>query len=116
MQISKDFISLLPFCDTPKTLFISETLPCYAENIERRPIRYILDSLKKKNWSEGLYAKTCDLDQIKRYKNPDGHYKNDFDENQFRQWVKSIEDNTAICELEQNCWKRCFCSSREKNT
>lgn len=46
---------------------------------------------------EGLYVNKIDLDKVKRYKSRDGHYKNDFDARQFLEWVKSIEENTALC-------------------
>lgn len=96
----KYLISLLPLVSTPTMLFYSDKLPCLSIKIERTPIKFILDKLKRKCWTEGLYAKKKDLAQIKRYKNSKSQYKNDFDERQYLTWVKAIEENTAICEME----------------
>ena len=49
---------------------------------------------------EGLYVTKNDLGKINRYKSPDGSYKNDFDTKQFCRWVKTIENNTAICDMQ----------------
>src|SRR5471030_3062043 len=98
--MSDNFISLLPLCATPTTLLVGDRLPCHAAKIESMPIKYILSELKRGTWVEGLYAPKKDLARIKRYKNPDGCYRNDFDEKQFLSWIKSIEDNTVICEME----------------
>ncbi len=95
-----DFISLLPFYSTPASFLLGDGLPCSAAKIEDTPIENILLKLKRKAWAEGLYVKKNDLSRIKRYKDSNGHYMNDFNEKQFLQWVRTIEDNTAICEME----------------
>ena len=56
--------------------------------------------MNRQVWAEGLYVRKDDLDRVKRYKNPDGSYKNDFDLKQFLGWVKTIEKNTALCNME----------------
>lgn len=98
--IPENYISLLPNCISPSTLLVADGLPCHAAKIKSTPIKSILKKLKRETWVEGLYAREKDLAKIKRYKNIDGNYKNDFDENQFLTWIKAIEDNTAICEME----------------
>lgn len=40
------------------------------------------------------------MDKIIRYKDRGGSYKNDFDARQFLEWVKTIEENTALCDME----------------
>lgn len=95
-----EFISLLPAYAQPEALLISDKLPCHGAKIKNSPIGYILNEFKRKVWTEGLYAKKDDLLKIKRYKNPDQGYKNDFDKDQFLCWVKTIEENTAICDME----------------
>lgn len=105
--MSNDYISLLPFYTSPETLFVSDKIPCHAGRIERKPTKSFLNNIKREKWIEGLYVKKIDVDQIKRYKHPNGHYKNDFDEKIFLEWVKSIEDNTAICELENTKIGKC---------
>jgi hypothetical protein len=67
--------------------------------IEPVPIKHILGKLKRKSWIEGLYVRKKDLDLIKRYKNADGSYKNDFNELKFVKWVTTIQSNIAICEM-----------------
>ncbi len=100
MSDEKNFISLLPSYNSPATLLVSDKPLCSKTKIESRPTKYITNELNRQVWTEGLYVRTNDLDQIKRYKNRDGSYKNDFDERGFLQWVKSIEENTALCDLE----------------
>ncbi len=113
--MSKYFASLLPFYVTPTTILVSDKLPCHAAKIKRIPIKYILEELKRETWIEGLYARKEDVDQINRYKNRDGQYKNDFDEKQFLNWVKTIEANTAICEMEnKNVGKGIFVPPEKK--
>lgn len=56
--------------------------------------------LNRTVWTEGLYVNKSDLNNIKRYVNADGSYKNDFDEKVFLEWVNTIEKNTAICDME----------------
>ncbi len=103
-----NLIPLLPLCATPKALLFSEKIPCHTEKIEIMVIKYILEKLKRETWVEGLYAKKEDLAKIKRYKNSNGQYKNDFDEKQFLTWVKMIEDNTAICSINKIVGKGIF--------
>jgi hypothetical protein len=95
-------VSLLPIYPEPKTLLSSDTLPCHAANIQSIPIHIILEELKREAWAEGLYAQNNDLPKIKRYQNPDQSYKNDFDDADFLIWVRAIEENTAICSIENN--------------
>ncbi|HEX4044246.1 MAG TPA: hypothetical protein VHZ76_01090 [Gammaproteobacteria bacterium] len=94
------FISLLPSYSQSETLLIGDKLPCHDGKIKSSPIEYILDKLKRKVWAEGLYARKDDLHKIKRYQNIDKSYKNDFNETKFLNWVKTIEENTAICDME----------------
>ncbi len=68
--------------------------------IVKRSIDQAILELNRTVWTEGLYVKKNDLTKIKRYQNSDGSYKNDFDEQQFLRWVKTIEKNTAICNME----------------
>lgn len=96
----KDLISILPLSITPTSLWCSDKLPCHAAKINNTPIKDILDALNREEWVEGLFAYPEDLTQIKRYKEVDGQYKNDFDEKQFLQWIKTIQENTAICGME----------------
>lgn len=93
-------IPLLPVYHSPTTLLVCDTLPCHKTKIESRPTKYVIRELNRQVWTEGLYARAADLDKIKRYKNPDGSYKNDFDAKQFLRWVKAIEENLAICDME----------------
>ncbi len=98
--MSESLISILPTYVSPSTLAFSDKLPCHTKKIEHKPIKDILERLDRQVWVEGLYARATDLPQIKRYKNAVGSYKNDFDEQQFLQWVKNIEDNIVICAME----------------
>ena len=98
--LSENYISLLPNYISPSTLLIADRLPCHAAKIKSVAIKSILKKLKRETWVEGLYAREKDLTKIRRYKNTNGNYKNDFNENQFLAWIKAIEDNTAICEME----------------
>jgi len=92
--------SLLPSYSVPTTLLLSDGLPCHGAEIENKSIEYVLRKIKRQAWVEGLYVRKKDLKKIIRYKNPDGNYKNDFDKKQFLEWIKTIERNTALCEME----------------
>jgi hypothetical protein len=96
----KNIISLLPHYDSPATLLVSDTIPCFGKRIVSKPIKQITNEISRQHWTEGLYVNKTDLDKIKRYKSSDGNYKNDFDARQFLGWVKTIEENTAICDME----------------
>ena len=97
--MSENLISLLPLYSSPEALLASETIPCRAIKVESKPIQFILKEMRRAVWVEGLFVNKNDLIHINRYKNSDGDYKNDFDENQFLHWIKAIETNTAICEM-----------------
>lgn len=102
-------IALLPSYITPTTILISDKLPCHQAKIEHLPTEYLLGMLQRQFWVEGLYVRKKDLNKIKRYKDLERNYKNDFDERQFLKWVKAIEENTAICEMEhENVGKGIF--------
>lgn len=96
----EDLISLLPSYASPATILMGNKLPCHDAKIERQPTEYLLEMLKRQSWVEGLYVRKEDLNKIKRYKNADGSYKNDFNENQFLKWVEHIHENTAVCDME----------------
>lgn len=96
----EDLVALLPFYAVPTVFLMADGLPCHGAQIQKLPIDRLLKKLKRQVWVEGLYVKKNDLARVFRYKNPDGSYKNDFDENQFLAWVKNIEENTALCEME----------------
>lgn len=98
--MNQTLISLLPVYTSPQMFLWGDGLPCHGSKMETQPISYILRSIKRQCWVEGLYTLKKDLGKIIRYKNPDGSYKNDFDEAQFLQWVKIIENNTALCSME----------------
>lgn len=91
---------MLPYYKSPETLLVSAALPCLGEGIENKPTEQIIKELERQFWVEGLYVNNKDIDKVKRYKNSDGTYKKDFDERQFLEWVKNIEENTALCEME----------------
>src|SRR4051812_33455454 len=93
-------VSLLSFYNTPLTLLYGNGLPCHGAKIESKPIKYVLAKILRQVWVEGLYVRKSDLSKIIRYKNPDGNYKNDFDKKQFLDWIKIIENNTSLCEME----------------
>lgn len=93
-------VSLLPMYPPPKNLLLGDGLPCHGAKIESRTIEFILKELNRQIWVEGLYARQMDLSKIIRYKNTDGSYKNDFDKKQFLSWVSAIQDNTALCVME----------------
>lgn len=93
-------VSLLPSYSAPIKLLFGNGLPCHGSKIENQPVECILRKIKRQVWSEGLYVEKKDLNRIIRYKNSDGNYKNDFDKKQFFEWIKSIENNTALCEME----------------
>lgn len=97
---TEKLISLLPFHLPPETLLISDKLPCHDAKIKNQSIAYVLNMLRRQAWNENLYTKENDLNKIIRYKNSEGHYKHDFDDQQFLKWVKSLEENTAICDME----------------
>ena len=95
-----DFISLLPSYISPATLIVCDTLPCHKTGIKTRPTESILRELNRQVWTEGLYVRKNDLNKVKRYKNRDGTYKNDFNARQFLGWVITIEKNTVLCDME----------------
>lgn len=91
--------SLLPSY-TPHTILLGDGLPCHGAQIASKPIKTILKKIKRQVWAEGLYARNKDLNKIIRYKNSDGNHKNDFDKTRFLKWIEAIENNTALCEME----------------
>lgn len=93
-------VSLLPMYAMPQKLLLGNGLPCHGAKIESHPIEFILNKFNRQVWIEGLYARQIDLNNINRYKNPDGSYRNNFDKKQFLEWISAIENNTAICEME----------------
>jgi len=92
----KNIISLLPLYNSPATLLVSG----FENGVTSKPIKQILGELNRQLWIEGLYVNEEELHKVKRYKNLDGNYKNDFDAKQFLEWVKSIEKNTALGDME----------------
>ncbi len=107
-------ISLLPSYTPPKIFLVGDKLPCHGEKIKIRPIESILKKIKRDMWIEGLYARKKDLDKIRRYQNPDHSYKTNFDETKFFSWIKSIEENTALCDMEnKNLGKGVFVPPRK---
>lgn len=96
----EDFVPLLPTYIPPPILLLGSGLPCHTKKIISKPIEHILKKIKRHTWKEGLYVQKKDLNKIIRYQNPDGNYKNDFDKKDFFGWVQTIEDNTALCEME----------------
>ncbi len=96
----ESLVSLLPSYNTPLTLLYGNGLPCHGAKIESISTEYILSKIKRQVWIEGLYARKTDLSKIIRYKSLDGNYKNDFDKKQFLDWVIITENNTALCEME----------------
>lgn len=96
----EELISLLPAKFPPEKLLLSYKQPCYDVDIKKHPTRCILNLIKRQFWSENLYIEKNELSKINRYRDSDGNYRNDFDDNQFSIWVKSIEENTAICHME----------------
>lgn len=98
--IKDGFISLLPTYIPPRILLMGTGLPCHAKQISSKSIDYILKKIKRNTWQEGLYVQEKNLKKIPRYKNADGSYKNEFDKKIFFSWVQSIEDNTALCEMD----------------
>jgi len=99
---NEELISLLPYDLPPETLLIGDRLPCHGAKITNQPTKYILNMLRRQAWSESLYVRKNDLENIPRYKNPDGRYKNDFDENEYLIWVNCLKENLAICDMENN--------------
>lgn len=93
-------VSLLPYYRAPTKLLFGNGLPCHGAKIKNKPIEYILKEIKRQVWVEGLYVRKRDLNKITRYKNSDGNYKNDFDKKQFLEWITTIKNNTALCEME----------------
>lgn len=93
-------IALLPTYKSPDTLLVSDAIPCLGKGIVSKPTEQIIIELERQFWAEGLYASKKDIDEVKRYRGLDGAYKNDFDERQFLDWLKTIEENTALCEME----------------
>ena len=97
---NEELISLLPVNHSPENRLLSYKLPCHDVDIKEHPTRHILSLLQRQIWSENLYIKKNELSKINRYKDLDGNYRNDFDDSQLSIWVKSIEENTAICHME----------------
>lgn len=97
---NEELVPLLPVKLSPEKLLFSKKLPCHDVNIKKYPTSFILTLLQRQVWSENLYVKKNDLAKINRYRNLDGNFKHDFDDHQFSIWVKSIEENTAICHME----------------
>ncbi|GEM_PF-1402969 len=95
-----DLVSLLPSYTPSKNLFISDTLPCHGAKIRYKDSSYILKEINREIWMEGLFLKKNDIPFVKRYKDKNQFYKINFDEKQFLLWIKSIEENTAICDME----------------
>ena len=95
-----NLVSLLPFHNSPTTLLVGDGVSCHDKKITSKPVERVTLELNRSFWTEGLYVNKNDLYKIKRYKNSDGSYKNDFDEKQFGKWVITIEKNTAICDME----------------
>jgi hypothetical protein len=95
-----NMISLLPAYSAPETLLVGQGLPCHGVPIQRQAAQSVLSSLNRNAWSEGLYVSENDVDKLIRYQNAEGSYKHDFTEEQFFTWLKDIEENTAICEME----------------
>lgn len=93
-------VSLLPSYSAPIKLLFGNGLPCHGTKIESQSVKCILSKINRQVWSEGLYVEKKDLNKIIRYKNTDGNYKNDFNKKQFLEWIRSIENNTALCEME----------------
>lgn len=73
---------------------------CSKNKLESKSIERVTAELNRAIWTEGLYVNKNDLDKVKRYKNSDGSYKNNFDIKQFLEWVNIIEQNTVICDME----------------
>ncbi|MHB1949066.1 MAG: hypothetical protein ACYCQI_13240 [Gammaproteobacteria bacterium] len=92
-------VNLLPNYTPSSILFMGAKLPRHA-TVERLPTSILLNTLSRLEWVEGLFARQEDLDQIIRYRNTDGKLKNDLDEQQFINWIRAIEENTAICDME----------------
>lgn len=93
-------VSLLPPYKGPGTLLVGDRIPCYGNTIVSKPTEAIALELKRQTWTEGLYVNQNVLNRVLRYKNLNGTYKNDFDGAQFLEWVKIIEENTAICDMQ----------------
>lgn len=79
----EQFISLLPPYNSPETLLVSDTLPYLEKRMESKLTKQVLIELNRQFWAEGLYVNKKELGEVKRYKNGDGNYKNDFDAKQF---------------------------------
>lgn len=94
-----ELIALLPVSDDVTRLWLADGLPSLGFNMEQQPVKRLLKALKRRRWVENLYVAKTDLAQIKRYKNNLGEFKNDFDESTWRQWLKDITDNIAICTM-----------------
>ena len=97
---NEELISLLNVKHSPKNLLLSYKLPCHDVDIKKNPTQCVLNLLKRQIWSENLYINKNELAKINRYKDLNKNYRNDFDNHQFSIWVKSIEENTAICHME----------------
>lgn len=95
----KTLISLLPFYSLPKTLLYANEFPSNVEKIQNIPTEVILNKINRETWVETVYVDKTDLHRIIRYKDKDGNYRNDFNENQFVEWIKTIEKNTLLCNM-----------------
>lgn len=105
--ITKDnFVAILPTYIPPSLLLYGNGLPCHAKKIKSTPMEIILKKIKRRVWNEGLYVLNTDLNRIIRYKNSSGNYKNDFNNENYFKWVQAIEENTALCEMENKSLKR----------
>jgi hypothetical protein len=97
--LDETYIALLPTYKSPETLLVSNAPPCLGKGVVSKATEHIIIELERQVWTEGLYAYKKDIDKVKRYRGWDEAYKNDFDAKQFLDWVKTIEENTAICEM-----------------
>lgn len=79
---------------------MSDTLPCFGKRIVSKPTKQIILELNRQSWAEGLYVNKNDLKKVKRYISANGNYKNDFDAKQFLVWINAIEENTVLCDME----------------
>jgi hypothetical protein len=95
-----NIVSLLPSYSAQKTISISQKLFCHGGKLEIRPIDYILNEINRQRWVEGLFVNSIDSPKIKRYNDSEQLFKNDFNQLEYLAWVKAIEDNTTICNME----------------
>lgn len=97
---NEKLLPLLPLYGAPLGLLYSDQLPLYAKKIEDQPYLDILQLTRRIMFTEGLYVRKKDLIKLNRYKNSKGSYRNDFDKNQFFEWIIIIENNTMLCEMD----------------